>query len=290
MYVTYNGSDITGTLSGLTIHMSFDAVFSTVTMSAVSLMSECKLHLDDKVSYDMVLWSNHRNGQAFNMTFISKLQHKWLMSSVSPVSGSFDFSSLCSKVGVPNVTLSKTKEVYYELPRMKFHSFLEWVSQRVSCDRGWLQTFGFDGLFGIDTNTLMTASPPDPVTTPFYSIESFVGQSDHYINTRAEGSLVQHFIESDELVTEFPEVHKQHIKDTVYEFVTVKDLAWVSPNIARNNYMLNIDTSVRMSVMTDKDYFTLGSLFTDDKGSVFFVNSVISTEGRQNVVLCYLHG
>jgi hypothetical protein len=289
MTIEYNGTDITGTLSELSVDVSFDKLFSTLSFSGNTLLSECKFRVSDGIDYDMVLWSASRDRAAFNMVFVSKIQYKWLMSSVGPVTGKFDFAGLCKKVGIPFMTQSATEQRYYELPNMQFLDFLNWLSDRVACKRAWFMTFTFDGLFGVDSNSFYTVKPPERANTNFYRINSFRSSSDLFLQVRAEGVLNQDFIDSDSVVVNFETAVKGvKFNDSVYELVTVTDLGWVSPNISKQQYFMNLDTATRMSITSDRVSFGLGSLFTDDKGAVYFVNSVSSNSSGQNVVLCYI--
>ena len=292
MRVELNGNDITGTLTEIAVNVSFDSVFSTVTMSGAVLLSDCKFFVSDDVSYDLVLWSCYRDSAAFQMTFVSKVQFKWLMSSVPPVTGQHSFDTLCRKVGVPFASLSPTETKYYELPQMPFFEFMEWLQDRVVCVRAWLMTFHFDGLVGIDTNSFHLTAAPPKIETPVYSLLSMTSGSDHYISARAEGSVFQRFVDKaeEEVKLSTQLVDKQHVFDSASEFITVNDLAWVSPNVSKQQYMMNIDTSTRMNVRCDKSFFVLSALFTDQNGSVFFVNSVSANEGGQSATLCYVKG
>ena len=289
MNIEYNNADITGTISDLAVNVSFDILFSTVTFTGNTLLSECKINISKDVSFDLVLWNATRDHSTFTMTFISKLQYKWLMSTVTPVTGKHSFSSLCKKIGVPYMSLSSSKEVYYEMPQMQFLDFLTWISDRVSCGRAWFMTFTFDGLVGVDSASFYKASPPDKASTNFYKINSFKSSSDLFLQVRAEGVLEQDFIDKDhETVTFETALKSVTFTDSNYELVTVSDLGWVSPNISKQQYFMNLDTATRLSVTSDIVTFGLGSLFTDDKGSVFFTNSVTSNGSGQIVTLCYL--
>lgn len=287
--IEYNGTDITGTLAELSVDISFDRLFSTLSFSGNTLLSECKFKVSDSVSYDMVLWASSREHAAFNMTFVSKIQYKWLMSSVGPVTGEYDFGTFCSKLGIPYSSLSSTVKKYYEMPTMQFLDFLNWMSDRVACTRAWFMTFTFDGLFGVDSNSFYTVKPPEKANTNFYKINSFKSSSDLFLQVRAEGLLNQDFIDSDPVVTTFETAIKNvKFNDSAYELVTVTDLGWVSPNISKQQYFMNLDTATRMIITSDIVTFGLGSLFTDDKGGVFFVNSVSSNSSGQVVTLCHI--
>ena len=289
MIVEYNGTDITGTLADLSVDVSFDRLFSTLSFSGNTLLSECKFKVSDDLSYDMVLWSASRDHAAFNMTFVSKIQYKWLMSSVGPVTGEHDFTSLCKKVGVPFNSLSSTEKRYYELSKMQFLDFLNWLSDRVVCVRAWFMTFTFDGLFGVDSNSFYNVRPPEKANTNFYRVDHFSSSSDLYLQVRAEGVLNQDFIDSDSVATTFETAVKSvKFNDLAYELVTVTDLGWVSPNVSKQQYFMNLDTATRMRVTSDIVSFGLGSLFTDAEGGVYFVNSVSSNSSGQVVTLCHI--
>lgn len=292
MRVELNGNDITGTVSDVSVNTSFDMVFSTVTMSGAVLLSDCKFFINDDISYDLTLWSCYRDGASFKMTFVSKLQYRWLMSSVRPVTGEHSFDSICKKLGIPFAALSKSNTKYYELPHMTFFGFMDWIQNRVSCVRAWLMTFHFDGLVGIDTESYHSATPPPKIDTPIYSLINMTSGSEYLISARSEGSVTQRFVDKDEEVVKLPThlSEAQSVEDMQFEFVTVDDLAWVSPNISKQQYVMNVDTATRMNVRCDKAFFVLGALFTDQNGSVFFVNSLSANEGGQTATLCYVKG
>ena len=290
MRVEVNGNDITGTLMDVAINVSFDMQFSTITMSGAVPMSVCTFFVNDDVSYDLVLWSCFRETGSYQMTFVSKVQYKWLMSSVSAITGEHDFVSLCTKVGVPFAALSQTEKKYMEMPQMTFFDFLDWVQNRSVCKRAWLMTFHFDGIIGVDTDSFHSTQPPPKIETPIYTLKNFSSGSEHYITARAEGLVFQYFIDKDEEEVKMDTflIDPQTVQDKYVEFITVNDLAWVSPNISKQQYIMNLDTATRMNITCDKAYFVLGALFTDQNGSVFFVNSVSANEAGQVVTLCFV--